>query len=152
MRFSTLHTPGHARGHLCLVEERSRAAIVGDMVAGMGTIVIDPPEGDMSDYLDQLRRMRALPVGALYPSHGPVIADGPGKLTEYLEHRAAREQRVFNAVVEGQSTIARIVAAAYTDVVEFVHPIAARSTEAILIKLVREGKVNREGDRYFAVS
>ncbi len=108
--------------------------------------------GDMSDYLDQLRRMRALPVGALYPSHGPVIADGPGKLTEYLEHRAAREQRVFNAVVEGQSTIARIVAAAYTDVVEFVHPIAARSTEAILIKLVREGKVNREGDRYFAVS
>jgi glyoxylase-like metal-dependent hydrolase (beta-lactamase superfamily II)/8-oxo-dGTP pyrophosphatase MutT (NUDIX family) len=150
MRFSALHTPGHARGHLCLVEERSKAAIVGDMVAGLGTIVIDPPEGDMSDYLDQLRRLRALPVGALYPSHGPAIADGPAKLTEYVEHRALREERVLNAVLEGQSTIAQIVAAAYTDVGEFVHPIAARSTEAILIKLIREGKVNREEDRYFA--
>lgn len=148
MRFFALHTPGHARGHLCLVEERSKAAIVGDMVAGIGTIVIDPPEGDMSDYLDQLRRLRALPVGALYPSHGPVMADGPGKLSEYLEHRAARERRVFDAIVEGQSTIAEIVAAAYTDVPEFVHPIAARSTEAILIKLVRDRKVNREGERY----
>ncbi len=46
-RWRVLHTPGHARGHLCLVDERTRAAVVGDMVAGVGTIVIDPPEGNM---------------------------------------------------------------------------------------------------------
>ncbi|MGZ3459897.1 MAG: MBL fold metallo-hydrolase, partial [Archangium sp.] len=33
-RWRVLHTPGHARGHLCLVDERTRAAVVGDMVAG----------------------------------------------------------------------------------------------------------------------
>ena len=33
MRWQVLHTPGHARGHLTLVDERSRAAVVGDMVA-----------------------------------------------------------------------------------------------------------------------
>jgi ribonuclease/clavin/mitogillin len=152
IRFTVIHTPGHARGHLCLIEERSKATIAGDMVAGIGTIVIDPPEGDMGDYLDQLRRMRALPVGTLYPAHGPVIPDGPGKLTEYLEHRAEREERVLDAIREGLSSVEEIVPAAYADVAGFLHPIAARSTEAILIKLLREGKVNREGDRYVAAS
>jgi glyoxylase-like metal-dependent hydrolase (beta-lactamase superfamily II)/8-oxo-dGTP pyrophosphatase MutT (NUDIX family) len=152
MRFDVAHTPGHARGHLCLIEQRSRAAIVGDMVAGTGTILIDPPEGDMGDYLDQLRRLRALRVGALYPAHGPIIPDGPGKLTQYLEHRAERESRVLDAVQRGASSIQEIASAAYTDVADFLHPIAARSTEAILIKLVREGGVKREGDRYSAVA
>ncbi len=152
MRFDVVHTPGHARGHLCLIEQTSRAAIVGDMVAGMGTIVIDPPEGDMGDYLDQLRRLRALRVGTLYPAHGPPIPDGPGKLTEYLEHRAEREARVIDAVREGASSIQEIVSAAYTDVAAFLHPVAARSTDAILIKLVREGRVKREVDRYSAAA
>jgi len=150
MQFNVVHTPGHARGHLCLIEERSKAAIVGDMVAGMGTIVIDPPEGDMGDYLEQLGRLRALGVGTLYPAHGSVIPDGPGKLTEYIEHRAEREQRVLSAVREGLSSIDEIVPAAYTDVAGFLHPIAARSTEATLIKLIRDGKVKREDDRYYA--
>jgi len=150
MRFIALHTPGHARGHLCLIEEESKAAIVGDMVAGVGTIVIDPPEGDMGDYLHQLRRLRALKIGALYPAHGPVIPDGPAKLAEYLEHRAQREERVLEAVRDGCSAIEEILPVAYADVAAVLHPIAARSTEAILIKLVREGKVNRDGQRYFA--
>jgi len=150
MRFIAVHTPGHARGHLCLIEEKSKAAIVGDMVAGVGTIVIDPPEGDMGDYLDQLRRLRGLKIGALYPAHGPVIPDGPAKLAEYLEHRAQREERVLEAVRDGCSAIEEILPVAYADVAAVLHPIAARSTEAILIKLVREGKVNRDGQRYFA--
>jgi endoribonuclease LACTB2 len=150
MRFIAVHTPGHARGHLCLIEEKSKAAIVGDMVAGVGTIVIDPPEGDMGDYLDQLRRLRGLKIGALYPAHGPVIPDGPAKLADYLEHRAQREEQVLEAVRDGCSAIEEILPVAYADVSEVLHPIAARSTEAILIKLVREGKVKRESGRYFA--
>ncbi len=152
MSFAAVHTPGHARGHLCLIDERSKAAIVGDMVAGVGTIVIDPPEGDMSDYLAQLRRLQGLGVGTLYPAHGPAIADGPAKLTEYLDHRAEREERVLEAIRAGCSAVEEIVPAAYADVAAVMHPIAARSTEAILIKLLREKKVNRKGERYFAAS
>lgn len=148
MMWRVLHTPGHARGHLCLVDERSRSAVVGDMVAGLGTIVIDPPEGDMGDYLDQLRRLRDLPVRSLYPAHGPVIPDGPAKLTEYLRHREQREKRVLDAIGAGDGTITDIVRRAYSDVAAFLHPVAERSTQAILIKLVREGRLAREGDRY----
>lgn len=150
MRFAAVHTPGHVGGHLCLVEERSKAAIVGDMVAGVGTIVIDPPEGDMGDYIEQLGRLRERGVGALYPAHGPVVPDGAAKLTEYIDHRSEREERVYQAVRGGCSGVEDIVLAAYTDVAPVLHPIAARSTEAVLIKLVREGKVRREGNRYFA--
>jgi glyoxylase-like metal-dependent hydrolase (beta-lactamase superfamily II)/8-oxo-dGTP pyrophosphatase MutT (NUDIX family) len=150
MRFTVLHTPGHARGHLCLVEERSRAAIVGDMVAGLGTIVIDPPEGDMGDYLAQLRRLKELPVRALYPAHGPVIPDGPPKLSEYLAHRQQREQMVLEAIRAGDGTVPDIVRRAYQDVPALVHPIAERSTQAILIKLLREGKLTLQGERYRA--
>jgi glyoxylase-like metal-dependent hydrolase (beta-lactamase superfamily II)/8-oxo-dGTP pyrophosphatase MutT (NUDIX family) len=149
MRLRVLHTPGHARGHLCLVDETSRAAVVGDMVSGVSTIVIDPPEGDMTDYLRQLARLRDLPVGVIYPAHGPVIPDGPGKLTEYLLHREMREGKVLGAVPPEGTTLQELVPRAYDDVPEAVYPLAERSTLAILIKLEREGKVAQRDGRYY---
>src|ERR1700688_736607 len=38
-----VHTPGHARGHLCFLELGQRSLLAGDMVAGLGSIVVDPP-------------------------------------------------------------------------------------------------------------
>jgi glyoxylase-like metal-dependent hydrolase (beta-lactamase superfamily II) len=121
------------------------------MVAGVGTIVIDPPEGDMTDYLEQLARLRDIPVSAIYPSHGPVIPDGVSKLSEYIKHRQAREQLVLDAIPKTGTTLAAIVPKAYADTPEFLHPIAERSTQAILIKLVREGKVSRSAETYARV-
>ncbi len=150
MKWRVLHTPGHARGHLCLVDQASKAAVVGDMVAGIGSILIDPPEGDMRDYLDQLQRLHDLPVATLYPAHGPAIPDGPGKLVEYLAHRRAREQRVLEAIPAGRgATLQEIVAEAYSDTPEFMHPVAERSALAILDMLVRDGRVSHRGERYF---
>lgn len=147
MRWKVLHTPGHARGHLTLVDERSRAAIVGDMVAGLGTIVIDPPEGDMAEYLRQLARLEALPVGTIYPAHGPVIPDGPAKLQEYALHRAWREAKVLEAIGSFGKPVelSEVVPRAYDDVASFVWPIAERNTLAIVEKLVAEKRVIREG-------
>ncbi len=151
MKWKVLHTPGHARGHLCLVDELSKAAVVGDMVAGLGSVIIDPPEGDMTDYLEQLKRLRELPVGAIYPAHGPVLPDGPAKLGEYLRHREQRERQVLDAVAKGAGSIKEIVEKAYADTALVLHPLAERSAQAILIKLTREGKVVRKDDRYAAV-
>lgn len=148
-KWQVLHTPGHARGHICLVDEASRAAVCGDMVAGFGTILIDPPEGDMTDYLAQLARLRDSPVTTLYPSHGPAIPDGPAKLSEYIRHREHREKLVLDAIPAEGATIHQIVPVAYADVGEAVFPVAERSTQAILIKLVRENRVQRKDDRYF---
>jgi glyoxylase-like metal-dependent hydrolase (beta-lactamase superfamily II) len=133
---------------LTLVDTDSHAAIVGDMVAGVGTILIDPPEGEMAVYLRQLDRLRQLPVGTLYPAHGPAIPDGPQKLTEYLEHRMFREQRVLASIGPAGASLEQIVDLAYDDVSPLAAAIAARSTEAILIKLVGEGRVIRTRDRF----
>src|SRR5207249_8925613 len=77
--FAALHTPGHAPGHLVLLDERTRAAVVGDMVASVGTIIIDPPDGDMRLYLSSLERLRALDLRWLLPAHGEPIGD-PARL------------------------------------------------------------------------
>jgi glyoxylase-like metal-dependent hydrolase (beta-lactamase superfamily II) len=144
MRWKVLHTPGHARGHLCLLDESSRAAVVGDMVAGVGTIVIDPPEGEMAEYLRQLARIKAAGARTLYPAHGPAISDGPGKIDEYLQHRAWREGRVIAALEAGSAPIADLVQRAYADVQAFIWPIAERNTLAILEKLAAEGRAKEE--------
>jgi endoribonuclease LACTB2 len=148
-RWRVLHTPGHARGHLCLVDERTRAAVVGDMVSGVGTIVIDPPEGDMAHYLEQLARLRDWPVTTLYPSHGPAIPDGPGKLREYLHHRAMREALILEALGPQGATLAEVVERAYADTPPFLHPLAERSALAVLLKLAREGRVREDSGRYW---
>lgn len=70
-----LHTPGHAPGHVCLVDERDGVAVVGDMVASVGTIVIDPYEGDMAEYLRQLERLASLSLRVALPAHGAPIVE-----------------------------------------------------------------------------
>ena len=148
-RWRVLHTPGHTRGHLCLVDERTRAAVVGDMVASVGTIVIDPPEGDMGEYLRQLARLRDWPVTTLHPAHGAAIPDGPGKLQEYLDHRAMREALIVEAVSAEGVPLAGVVERAYADTPPFLHPVAERSALAVLLKLQEEGRVREEAGRYF---
>src|SRR5205823_978719 len=93
-----LHLPGHTRGHLCLREEGSGAIVAGDLVAGVGTVVIDPPEGDMKDYLASLDRLLATKPGCIYPAHGPVVPGGVAKLEEYREHRLKREELVIGSL------------------------------------------------------
>ena len=148
-RWRVLHTPGHARGHLCLVDERTRAAVVGDMVASVSTIVIDPPEGNMREYLAQLSRLRDWPVTTMYPAHGGPIPDGPGKLQEYLDHRAARATRILEALPPEGATLSQVVESAYSDTPPFLHPVAERSALASLEMWVEEGRARLEGDRYF---
>ena len=36
----------------------------------------------------------------LYPGHGPVVEDGKQKITQYVEHRTARERQIYNTIVE----------------------------------------------------
>jgi glyoxylase-like metal-dependent hydrolase (beta-lactamase superfamily II) len=136
-----VHTPGHAEGHL--VFELGEASIAGDMVAGVGTILIDPSEGDMALYLASLERMRARPPTLLLPAHGPPIPDGRGKLTEYLVHRRMREQRVVEALATGPRELAALIAAVYADTPQALWPLAERSLLAHLEKLEHEGRARR---------
>ncbi len=132
-------TPGHADGHLCFA--LPGFTIAGDMVAGIGTILIDPSEGDMALYLDSLRTLLARPDGALLPAHGPVISDGAAKLREYIAHRTMREDRVVAALAgQADASAAELVAIAYADTPRVLWGLAERSLLAHLDKLIREGR------------
>ncbi len=148
-----LWTPGHARGHLSFYEERTGTLLTGDCVVGIGTVVIAPPEGNMSDYLASLQRYLELPnLSALLPAHGPVLADARGKIEEYIEHRATREKMILDLLAVAPQTIPGIVKIVYKGVPESLHRLAALSVQAHLEKLLREGKVQRNDAQYSVIS
>jgi len=150
-RLRALHTPGHTRGHVCFYEENTGAILTGDLVVGIGTVVIDPPEGNMRQYFDSLHRLLALPkLSSLFPAHGPAIGSATHKLNEYVLHRTMRENKIFDAVKTGAELPQDIVAAAYTDVSPAMWGLAERSTIAHLEKLEEEGRVVRSASGYRA--
>ena len=152
IKLRALHTPGHARGHLCFHDEQSGVLISGDNVVGFGSVLIDPADGNMAEYLNSLRRMRALPkVTVLLPGHGPAVANPYEKLDEYIRHRLEREANILNAVREGASTRTEIVARVYTDVSPKAHAMAERAVLAHLEKLIADGLVERPTASQFKI-
>lgn len=143
-----LHTPGHASNHLCFHLPSERAVFAGDLVAGFGTVVIAPPDGNMGDYLRSLERLSKFGLSRIYPGHGPVIEDGPAKIDEYIAHRRDRERQVLEALGAGLAEIQAMVKRIYADVPEVLHPMAERSVLAHLEMLEAEGRVSREGTEW----
>lgn len=139
----TVATPGHTPDHVAFSLPADRALFTGDTVLGRGTSVIDPPEGDLTQYLRTLHRLRELEPRTIYPGHGPVVLDALGKLDEYLAHRQMREEQVLAGLAEGPRTPEELVPRIYGDYPVELHPLAARSVLAHLLKLEAEGRVAR---------
>jgi endoribonuclease LACTB2 len=136
-----IHTPGHARGHLCFLEEEQRSLLCGDMVSGVSMIVVDPPEGDMDEYLGSLAKLAALRPETLFPGHGPVIKNADAKLREYIDHRLWREERILEAWNAGAHDPAAMLPAVYDDVPPQAWPLAQRQILAHLERLRRLGRI-----------
>jgi len=136
-----IHTPGHASNHVCYLLEEEGLLFSGDHVLDGVTPVILPPDGDMSDYLDSLARLKRYHPRAIAPGHGRVLADPIGVIDRIIAHRARREAKVLavlNAV--GQGSLDELLPRVYDDVRAELLPIARYSLEAHLIKLQREGQ------------
>ena len=145
-----MHTPGHTRGHLSFYEERTETLITGDNIVGLGSVLIDPPEGDVRDYLASLERYRRLlpRVRVLYGGHGAAVANPAIKIEEYIAHRLERESNILRAVGQGARTTSEIVARVYTDVHPKMHALAERAVSAHLLKLEADGLIKRAGDEF----
>lgn len=144
----TIFTPGHSPGHYCVVEPISGVLLAGDMISGFGSVGIFPPHGSMRQYIDSLRRLlaahEARPFSLVGPGHGPPIDDARAKIEEYVTHRLAREEDVFDAVASGAATVDDILPIAYPDVQPHLS-FAARSTlQAHLDKLIEDGRIEQK--------
>ena len=142
-----MHTPGHARGHLCFYEQRTGTLISGDNIVGLGSVLIDPPEGNMREYLQSLERMLVLPnLSVIFGGHGPAIANPYTKINEYIAHRLDRERKILEAVHDGLTTPKDIVARVYTDVSSKAHAMAERAVLAHLEKLIDDNLVQKTAE------
>ncbi len=146
IQLRALHTPGHARGHLCFHDERTGALLSGDNVIGFGSVLIDPADGNMRDYLNSLERMRSRSkLSVLFGGHGPAVGNPHEKIDEYIAHRREREELILAAVREGYGTPKTIVARVYVDVPPKAHGMAERAVLAHLEKLEADGLVINDG-------
>ena len=149
LKLQALHTPGHARGHLCFYDADRGALLTGDNIVGVGSVLIDPPEGNMRDYLNSLERLRALPnLTVLFGGHGPAVATPYRKIEEYIAHRLEREQNILQAVREGATDPKQIVAKVYTDVSPKAYAMAERAVLAHLEKLREDGLVGVDNENW----
>ena len=148
-----IHTPGHASGHLCLHNPGLSMLVAGDMVAGVGTILLDPPEGNLGLYLDSLAQLKALKPSTLLPAHGPPIEDGVACLQEYIDHRQMRTQQVLDTLREHPSAKASdLVPVIYADIPTSFHGIAARQVLCHLQWLHTQGQVSLDGEHFTVTS
>ena len=144
-RLRFLHTPGHADGHLAVLEESRGSLFAGDLVSGVSTILLDGSPGCLDVYRSSLERIRDAGAKTLFPAHGPPMIDPVRAVQGVLDHREEREARILDAVRAGASTISEITRAAYEDTPGANPALAARQALCHLDRLVRRGRVRPEG-------
>ena len=135
-----IHTPGHASNHLCYRLEEEKLLFTGDHVMQLSTVVINPPDGDMSAYVGSLRALVELDLDWLAPGHGFLMAQPQRAMEAIVAHRLKREAKVVNALRElAPVDEAALLARVYDDVKPQLHAMALRSLRAHLYKLRDDG-------------
>ena len=127
-----MHTPGHAANHLCLVLLEDGLLFSGDHILNGSTTVIDPPDGNMSAYLEALDTLStactAYSIEFILPAHGYVLGQATTAIAQLKAHRLKREAKIF-AVMQAcpDGTLDDWVRTAYDDVDVRIWPVAKRS-------------------------
>jgi glyoxylase-like metal-dependent hydrolase (beta-lactamase superfamily II) len=139
-----IETPGHTANHLCFALYEENACFTGDHIMGWSTTVVSPPDGDMGDYMASLEKIRARGFETLWPTHGEAVrgrAFVNTFITEYANHRQAREAAILAQMQAGVTHIPDIVSVLYAGVDKRLHPAAAMSVLGHMIDLIRRGVV-----------
>ena len=145
-----LHTPGHASNHLCYRHAGLGWLFTGDHIIDGSTVVIDPPDGNMQDYLRSLERLERMDLRAIAPGHGDLIERPREAIARLIAHRLEREAKVVRVLAAHPGrTLAELVRVAYREVDRSLHPVAERSLLAHLEKLEAESRARRDGERWY---
>jgi ribonuclease/clavin/mitogillin len=135
-------TPGHAPGHLVFQAVERQLLFIGDLVSGLSTILINPDDGDMGDFLQSLERASALGCCMLFPGHGTPL---PGReLERVIAHRREREANIAGLLSAAPCSLSEIARQAYQDVPQMPAALIERQTLAHLLLLERTGRAHRE--------
>jgi glyoxylase-like metal-dependent hydrolase (beta-lactamase superfamily II) len=140
-----LETPGHTANHLCFSLPEEKALFTGDHIMAWSTTVIAPPDGSMTDYMAQVRRLRARDDAVYWPGHGEPVRDPQRYLRALIHHRRTREIAILRRLTAGDETIADMVARIYENVDRRLHHAAGLTVFAHLEDLIARGLVESAG-------
>jgi recombination protein RecT len=139
-----IHTPGHAANHLCLVLLQDGLLFSGDHILNGSTTIVDPPDGDMTDYLNSLDLLYTAcaehHIQFILPAHGYVLGglddEAFAAIDRLKKHRLQREAKVL-AVMQTQpeGSMEDWLAQVYDDVPQRMWPVAKRSLMAHVARL-----------------
>ncbi|MFS8522097.1 MAG: MBL fold metallo-hydrolase, partial [Micromonosporaceae bacterium] len=147
LRITAAATPGHTADSVCYLVEGGgeRAVLTGDTILGRGTTVVAWPDGNLGDYLASLERLVEFGPVQVLPGHGPMLADCAAAASYYLRHRRDRLEQVRQAVAEGATSPAEVVARVYPDLDPALRQAAEWSARAQL-EYLRQGTLSRSAE------
>ncbi len=152
-RLTALHTPGHSPGHLCFHWEEEGILFSGDLITGEPSSWVGPPDGNMTEYLDSLRRVARLPVRLILSGHGKPVEKHPEAIQAYIQRRLDREAEVLGFLGGGPLGIPDLTQRLYRSrgLSPRMMGFAEKTVEAHLIKLIGEGRARRSGEGLYSL-
>lgn len=96
-----VHTPGHARSHVCLFSSGEELLISGDHLLGSITPHIDFRRGErdpLGEFLESLERVERLNPAIVLPGHGRPFADGAERARATARHHERRLGSILQVI------------------------------------------------------
>ena len=145
-KLEVLFTGGHSRDHIVFLDKRFNALLAGDLVAGVGTVLVE----NMSEYLDSLDMLLTKNIGVILPGHGGMHYDGHKLLSKYKSHRLERLNLILEAFIKysNQATIEELTEQAYSDVDKQYHEFAKMQVQTYMKYLEEKGEVEKENNKF----
>lgn len=146
-RVTALWTPGHQCNHLCFDVDTGSGygtILTGDHVMGWSSSIVSPPDGDLTQFMQSCRSLRAHPARVHLPGHGAAITDPGARLDWLVAHREQREASILEALRFGPADATGIAVQVYTETPPDLLPAATRNVLAHLIDLAERGRVTTD--------
>ena len=148
-KIKAVYTPGHASNHWCYLLQNEAMLFTGDHIMNGSTVVIAPPDGNMSDYLNSLEKLKSEAIEHIAPGHGDLINTPLEVIEGTIQHRLMREDKTIQKLAEIQpANLDQLVKEVYDEVPIFLHELAKYSLTAHLDKLASDGKAEKIDDTW----
>lgn len=137
-----IHTPGHVANQFCFLLQEEGILFSGDHIMQGSSVVIIPPSGDMSEYIESTRKLLPYPIKSIAPGHGNLLTSPSTVLDTVIRHRLMREDKVVRALLRmGESSLDTLLPEVYRDVDKSLLGMAKMSLWAHLLKLEKDKRV-----------
>lgn len=98
-QWNIIPSPGHSPEHISLYNEEKGILFSGDNVLKMQSTWLGPPESNITDYIETIKKLQNLPkLKLILPAHGEIIENPRETLTSILERMDERQKQVLDAI------------------------------------------------------